>query len=26
MAEYFKPKMEAVLDKGTKMSHEYFAT
>lgn len=26
MSAYFKPKMEAVIDKGTKLTHEYFAT
>lgn len=26
MSAYFKPKMEAIIDKGTKVSHEYLAT
>jgi hypothetical protein len=26
MSTYFKPKMEAIIDKGTKVSHEYFST
>lgn len=26
MMHYFKPKMEAILDKGTNVTHESFAT
>lgn len=26
MSAYFKPKMEAIIDKGNKVTHEVFAT